>query len=235
MKHSPMTSDGLRLAAKFSNDTVSWIAGSPVPLREEIIENWGHEFGGLRLFRKIRKNAVMMTSADFIKSIERETSLTMARHSYIGKFGFVIPCAEMIDACRRYGPSIIEVGAGSGYVTALMRNAGLDVIGADNGEGRHGFQVGYWDVSQRKADAAAIVEQFPHRTVFCSWPTRGDPWFGKMLKAMKRGQLVVIVRESATAEEAAWDYLGSHFAELETIFIPRWPHMHDYCEVWGKR
>lgn len=202
-----------------------WLAGEPVLSYEQIIEKWGGGFEDL--LRAMHRS----------RHYQSFSKLWALRYEWIGRFGFMIPCREIIDACVELQP-IVEVAAGTGFMTRLMRNAGVDVIGTDvlpRGETTYSFCVGGYDEQQIAAQAKTMVRREPKRTVFCSWPCYQRTWFRQMLKAMSVGQTLIVTRESATAEETAWDYLSSCFGQIAMIDIPNWNGMHDRGEVWIKK
>lgn len=226
----------------------SWIDGEPVWPYAKIIETWGQDFEMYRL-RWRREHAMRMATAeetgritfkgaDVERTLSRGMALMGLRSIWIARFGFAIPCAELLDACAEHAP-IVEVGAGTGYMTKLMRNRGIDVVGGDadwRGQNGHGFETGSLDELQMNGvQAKTMVRQHPDRTVFCSWPAYQATWFRQALKAMKIRQKIIVITEDACAEETAWQYLGDHFDQLGYINIPTFEHMNDHGLVCIKR
>lgn len=202
-----------------------WIAGNPVWTLAHIIKKWGGEF---------ECSAWPMTSS-FEQRMKRELQLIMLRHEWILKFGFAIPCAELIEPCRKYAP-ILDVGAGTGYMTKLMRNAGVVASGTDPFKNSYGFKGGAYDDKQLGLRASTAIKAADKRTtVFCSWPSYSETWFRRALQAMYVSQRLIVIREDATAEAGAWEYLAACFQQEEWVQIPCWPFMHDRCEVWVKK
>lgn len=223
----------------------AWMAGEPVWPYARIIEAWGPEF------EDIRKQWARMASADIATAIvemsdekkvrysfNRSTALYEVRHEYVARYGFMIPCAELLDALATHAP-IVEVGAGTGCMTRLMRIRGIDVIGSDiDGimtDSGHGFIVGEHDDEQVRTEAKTMVRRHPNRTVFCSWPTYRETWFKQALRAMRIGQKVIVTREECIASPETWGYLDSCFEELQLIDLPVFPYIHDYAGVYVKR
>lgn len=219
-----------------------WLDGEPVWPYAKIIEAWPEfEHWHAKMFRDTWPPCA--EGDDTIKFrlpkidqsyMEARVQRTMLRHLWIGAFGFAIPCAELLDELAKH-EHVIDVGAGTGYMTKLMRHRGINVIGSDPGLGGHGFQVGALDPQQVKAGAKDMVSRHPTSAVFCSWPTLKATWFREMLKAMRTGQHLIVIREGACAEDTAWEYLDASFTELGTITIPTFEHMHDYAWVGVKR
>lgn len=203
-----------------------WIDGKPIWSYKRIIKEWGHNFAGRPGYSLIH-----YSSSDF----QNRTALSMARHWFVAAFGFAIPCAELIEALRKLQP-VLEVGAGTGYMTAMARAQGVDIVGTDLGHGGHGFEVGARDPRQIRIGATAAVQspKWRKRTVFSSWPTKGG-WFENAVKAMQRDRhITVISDESCCASTAAWAYMEKRFGIVDEIPLPSWPNMDDRCIIYRK-
>jgi hypothetical protein len=219
-----------------------WLDGEPVWPYNQIIEAWGREFMDWRV--RWRELAEERTSGADVNErtklrLGREMALYEVRMEYVGRFGFAIPCRELIDALIEAAP-VVEVGAGSGYMTRLMRNAGIDVVGSDiddhKDDSGHGFIVAEHDPEQVSGvEAKTMARRHPERTVFCSWPSYKETWFRQMLRAMRIGQKVIVIREDCCADETAWHYLDACFEPVAEIELPCFPMVHDYAGVYVKR
>ncbi len=201
-----------------------WLSGDPVWPYAKILDIWGPEFEMYRKSWRLTTN----------RSIERYR----LRDRWVERFGFAIPCAELLDELAK-SDLVIEVGAGTGYMTRLMYHRGIRVAGSDYGarrrESGHGFTIGQYDALQIQAPGKTMVRRCPKAGVFCSWPTLGATWFRQMLRAMTIGQRLIVIREDACAEESAWQYLNDCFDELAVINIPAFEFMNDYASVHIKK
>jgi hypothetical protein len=200
-----------------------WLEGRQAVFSyQEILSTWGLEFENYRI--NWRREA-----------ITNSYRLFALRERWINEFGFFIPCAEVLDSLAS-AKCVLEVGAGTGFMTRLMKHRGIPVIGSDPALMKHGFEVGRYDSGQYRLQAKTAVRRFWNAdTVFCSWPSYDETWFRQMLKAMRIGQRLVVVRESATADETAWDYYESSFEEIDAIDIPCFYGLHDYVCVAVKK
>lgn len=222
-----------------------WLDGEPVWSYAKIIEEWGSDFEMYRHrwsreFKESMKTGAfaLPAPANIDGRLECLANQQRTRSRYIHEFGFAIPCAELFAEMAMHRHGIVDVGAGTGYMTRLMRNRGIDVIGSDyecNGLSGHGFCVGAHDPDQVKAHAKTMVRRHRDRIVFCSWPTYRATWFRQMLKAMQIGQRLVVIREESCAEATAWQYLDDCFEDVETINIPAFDFMNDYASVHVKK
>jgi hypothetical protein len=221
----------------------AWIHGEPVWPYARIIETWGDQF---EMYRLRWRNEVVhamktgeLTSRGSVKDYMRDTmAMWHLRDEWVLRFGFAIPCAELLDRLAAAAP-IVEVGAGTGYMTALMRNRGIDVIGSDydfGGYNSHGFLTGCFDEDQvQGVQGKTMVRRYPDRTVFCSWPTLNHSWFRQMLRAMTIGQRLIVIHEDACAEATAWQYLSDCFDSVDDFAIPTFQHMNDMASVVVKK
>ena len=211
----------------------SWGNGELVPTFDEIIEQYGVSFLGSLGFLRYDKYTDQCEK-EMRERTHDSIELYIVRDAAIVKYGFTLPSAELLGLLFQHQP-IIEIGAGAGYMTKLMRHCGIDVVGTDSNEKAYGFRCGAWDPIQEKLTAVEAVRYYFERTVFCAWPSYQEDWFHKALKAMARGQYLVAVEEDACATEAAWRYLRRKFDHISNVPIPSWPSVHDTCAIWRKR
>ena len=209
----------------------NWLDGEPVWPYAKILNLWGPEF---EMYRKSwsRKELEQMPN------INRTLSIHVTRDIWIKQFGFFIPCAELLDELKKE-KRIIEVGAGSGFMTKLMRQHDIDVVGTDydwRGPSRYGFTTGQYDSQQiNGVQGKTMARRYRGSTLFCSWPTLSHTWFRQMLKAMRIGQRIIVIREDACAEDSAWNYLDDCFEQESIIDIPAFYHLNDIAMVYTKK
>jgi hypothetical protein len=221
----------------------AWLDGEPVWSYAKILETWGPEFEMYRRrwdrqFQEKMKQAeatgaITFESDDMLRTVVRGVSILHLRDAWIAEFGFAIPCAELLDELAKHR-QIVEVGAGTGYMTRLMLNRDINVIGSNPPLNDYTFELGKYAVLALR-QAKTMARANPDATVFCSWPTLRHTWFRQMLRAMKIGQHLIVIREDACAEATAWQYLDDCFEELSTIVIPTFEHMNDYASVHVKK
>ncbi len=215
-----------------------WAEGEPVWSYQEIIDQWGKQFRLHRLrwgdLDEMKQEIEDHRKSGFKISIDHTVELFRLRNLAIKEFGFCLPCKELLDALAECQP-IVEIGAGSGYMTRLMRNRGIEVVGTDSGTGGYFFQVGRYDGLQKKMAGKTAVRRYRDSTVFCSWPSLYQTWFRQALRAMRIGQAAIIIEEDACAEDHTWEYRDKSFDLAAGILIPAWEYMNDRCGVWVKK
>lgn len=208
------------------NTMRNWLNGEPVWSHEEILQQWGQEF-------MMYRNA-WAENIHIFPSLERSLELLKLRSKAIKEFGFAIPCRELLDVLKQHQP-IIEIGAGSGYFTTLMRKHGVEVLGTDPGIGSFGFSFGCHDNQQLVMQGKTAIRRYRGRTVFCSWPTLDHTWFRQAMRAMRIGQKLIVIEEDSCAEQSTWDYREATFKPLADVPLPAWNHMNDRASVWVKQ
>jgi hypothetical protein len=206
-----------------------WVRGDEATWRyERCIREWGADF---EMYRKRWSRSKF----DLQGGIARYAGLFEMRELYMKQFGFMLPCAELLDELQK-ADLVIDVGAGTGFMTRIMRHRGIEVIGSDPQLGYgHVLQHGTYDPSQIVAQGKTMVRRYPKALVFCSWPSLGETWFRQMLKAMRVGQRIVTVLEDSCCEDSARDYFDTCFEVERMIDIPAFQHMNDIAYVATKK
>ena len=166
----------------------------------------------------------------------RVAHLRLARMAFTRKWGFSIPCAEAIDQISKLSP-IVEVGAGSGYWTAMLRAAGIDIIATDAlpaGKNPHGFQTSEF-CKVEPIDALSAVTRYENRSIFCSWPTEGEEWAAEAFSKLPRGNHLILIgtgRGGITGSNSLFDLIDSELTLLNTIEIPQFPKVKDLMWIY---
>jgi len=201
-----------------------WVRGDEAPWPyARCLEEWGPEYEMYR--KRWRAHDIPIFNP------ERAAVIVEQRLQYINCFGFAIPCGELFDELRT-SALVVEIGAGSGYMTAIMRHCGIRVTGSDTGhwEWRRQF-----DDKQVRADGKTMVRRYPKAVIFCSWPSHEETWYRQALKAMRVGQRIVTIMEDSCAEDGAQEYFDACFEIARTIPIPTFSHMNDQAYVAIKK
>jgi acetyltransferase-like isoleucine patch superfamily enzyme len=165
-------------------------------------------------------------------AVRRTYQLGVARRAFVERWGFSIPCAEAVAALRTLGP-LVEIGCGAGYWSALLRNAGHDVVATD----REAHGSGGCGEAQQMG-AVEAVERFPDRDVFCSWPTAGEPWALGAAWRLAPGRAFALIGDGPggmTGTRGFYRYLATRFDKLAEIDLPNFPQHTDRLTIWRKR
>jgi hypothetical protein len=163
----------------------------------------------------------------------------LVRRAFVANWGFSIPCAEAINVLHSLSP-VVELGAGSGYWTALMRAAGADMVATDAvSEGSPGYNLtAGLHCEIEPLDGVAAVRAYPNRNVFCSWPTEGDNWCADAAAAMQPGRYLGLIskgRGGNVGSDALFDLLDREFTPKGHIAIPQFPGCDDGLTFYQRR
>lgn len=162
----------------------------------------------------------------------------IARHDMVRQYAWAIPSAEALDAIAELSP-IVEVGAGGGYWSMLLRERGARVAPFDlqpypllNGYARRA-----WTPVSRGGPARALKGERAGWTLLLCWPSYLDDWSERAL-ALHRGEWVAYVGEGqggCTATDAFHDRLERDYRREHTVRLPQWEGIHDWLELWKRR
>lgn len=153
-------------------------------------------------------------------------------HRLLHRYAHAIPNAEALRALRELGP-LLEVGAGTGYWSRLLRDCGADVMATDiDAEGRDtGWcsTTRWTDVLQRDAETAMVT--YPDRAVFACWPTR--PGMSDLIADGAFGRPVALVTDGlANPFDGLLDRLVSDWTLQRTVALPTWFIRTDELTIW---
>lgn len=195
-----------------------WMKGAPLPARADL-----HALGFLRWSH--RPSFGQMGFGERQKTVE--------------SFGYAIPCREALAALLCFGPWL-EVGAGSGYWSAILASHGADVIATDIAKpGKRigfGFMVGEHFAVQCM-DGAKAVRAYPGRAVLAVWPSVHDEWCEKAADEIPVGGIFALVHEGSggcIADDGLFDLLEDKFATVAEVALPTWPGIADRLEIFRR-
>lgn len=150
------------------------------------------------------------------------------RVDLVDEYAWGIPNMAAIKTIIDYEP-ILEVGAGNGYWTYLLRQADADVIATDLNAPFDNEWSPVW-----AADAREVVVDYPDRTLLMVWPSNGQSWPTEALGAYD-GDVVVYVGEGrggATADEGFHQMLHEEWEVEKAVAVPAYLGIRDRLEVW---
>lgn len=140
----------------------------------------------------------------------------MKRDRFIDRFGFAVATKAFFDFMARQGP-LLEIAAGTGYLSAGLTKLGADVIASDPYPYQHGSAERYCNILP--LDGKTAIESHPDRTVLLSWPGHLDPWPEEAIESLKPGQKFFLIGETGgcTGTDALTEKLHSDaFAPIST-------------------
>lgn len=163
------------------------------------------------------------------------------RWNYVAVYGFVILTTETISLLKDFlaNKKVLEVGAGSGYLSNLLRLRGVDVTPIDNFS--HQTMGGYTFKEFSPSIINVDVKDHPvenYDVVILSWPHDGM----ETLSKMKTGQYIIYQGESSggcTGSEEFHDtlYDTEQFVQVEhglNKYHLQFDGIHDRWEIFLK-
>ena len=157
------------------------------------------------------------------------------RDQMIRDFTFAIPCTEAINRLVQLSP-ILEVGAGSGHWSRLLRDAGAEVVAVDSHQvAFHGYTYPF-NTDTLNMDGPFAVDYFYPRTVFMCWPPYDKPFAFDVATKMRGGTTLAYIGElgGCTGDEDFFELLNSAFHFVGEIQIPRWSALNDAMYIYEK-
>ena len=151
-------------------------------------------------------------------------------------FAFAVPCDDALSAVASLNRPVVEMGAGTGYWTALLRQKGVDVVAYDahpprritkafaKGEAKF-FGVTYVDDVRECDDDASCLDAHADRVLMLCWPkspedVEGGDWDLRCLDRWRGDTLVHVGEWSVNLDEDVDDD-GIRSLDLEYTGAPR--------------
>ncbi len=144
-------------------------------------------------------------------------------------FAWAVPTDEAIGAIARHATGVVEIGAGSGYWSWLLRQAGFDVAAYD-----HVPSPFQW--TEVRAGDACAARHHPDKALLLCWPPYGSDMALDALRA-HAGDCVVFIGEwmGGCAGPTFFASLMADFDCVETVQIPQWFMRDDRLFVFRRR
>ncbi len=169
--------------------------------------------------------------------LESEEAKKEKRLEFINKYSYAIPNQEAIKSIAKYSP-LIEVGAGHGYWSFLLDQAGANIIAFDDyswfGKTVLTGENFYTDVEKA---SHKILKNYPERSLLLCWPPPFNDMAYKCVKTFK-GKYFIYIGEDykgCTANEKFHEYVYENFDTIEQIEIPTWPNFYDRLFIYKRK
>lgn len=157
-----------------------------------------------------------------------------ARHELVMSHSWAVPTDEALEAIARHSPrGVVEIGAGTGYWTGLLRERGVDVVAYDV-EPHHNAQAdAEW--SDVAVGNHLNVLKHPERSLLLCWPPYNSPMAAMALRRYKGGVVLYIgeSRGGCNGDEDFHEMLES-WEEIEYVALPQWPGIHDGLHIYAR-
>lgn len=172
--------------------------------------------------------------------LARVLDLDGRRRELASRFSWAAPTEAALALSGRHGP-ILEVGAGTGYWAALLRDRGVDIHPTDaeppgaGGNRYHTAEKTWLDVE--RADAVTAVRARPHHTLLMCWPPPDDDSAGYAALRAYTGDTVLYAGGGAdgpTGTARLHRELELNWSVTDELALPSWPGIPDRFTVWRR-
>ena len=170
---------------------------------------------------------------DFDSWQERLLTQADRRRSFIARWGWSVPARPALRAIVDFieGRELLEVCAGSGLWSRLLRDAGVCVSASDPGEGmnQHFVQVEALDAEQGVLSNPGVGA-----LMFCWPPMRSDCAF-RALRAFGGDRLIYVGDTRFTGDAQLQALLAGDWELAERLPLPTWPGLDDALHLYRRR
>ena len=172
-------------------------------------------------------------------------------------YAWAIPSDAALERIASYGP-IIEIGAGTGFWSAMLAARGTDVIAFDQAplpenvpetmcdllksEAEADAAINPWHVGQSSKGpvlrgSAAEASLYPERALMLCWPPYNTSFAYDALVDYAGDTVIYIGEHSGgcCATDEFFSLLCEKFDEVECVAIPQWPGIHDDITIWKRK
>lgn len=198
-----------------------------------------------RIIKYMTKQLALFYQLEYDESISRvynklKSQACIERPYFIENLSWAIPSKEAIHKIKEFAGSklILEICAGLGLWTGLLRLLGCDVIATDTFTTHR--------TSREKAliddiipmDAVTSVITYNLASVlFLCWPGCYESYAADALEVFKGDKLIFIgeIKGGCTADDTFYDMLEAKWEEIGQLRILNWPSIHDIVIFYKRK
>lgn len=215
--------------------------GDVMFMRERDFQDFEEAFSDLGINLEELENifAALPSLSEVSPLFSREMVLMGKRHAFRKEYSFAIPSKKAIEAIGKLSP-LIEIGAGTGYWAKLLQDVGADIKAFDihpPDTGGHHEHFAPRTYARVLAGGPTQILEHPNRTLFLCWPPLSNPMAAACLDLYLGYHLVYIGEGSGgcTGDDHFHELLDANWDEVQQVWIPQWPGIHDYCTIYRRR
>ncbi len=169
-----------------------------------------------------------------------KTCMNSMRMNYIKHYGFAVITEESVEWMTRNltGHTVLEVGAGNGYLARRLRDAGLQMTVTDAcGDLKdNSYALGDSYLSEViQMDAESAIGKYGPSALIWSWPVRSDE-SGRAFRTFD-GELFIYIGEQyngCTGGDLFSEVLNERYEHIENCFIPSFPSVSDWAALYRR-
>lgn len=178
--------------------------------------------------------------------LEQLNQRGILRRAYRSTYGFTVATTEVLDKLAELiGPErVLEVGAGTGYLSHALAKRGVRVTASDAypENNRYGFKR-IWQNNHVGDSVELLPGNFDY--VLMAWPPLDRPFATQVAQRMCKGQVLLFngeYRGGCTADESFYDEIASQsnweYREGDSEALNQYhlqlSGMHDHWQVFQK-
>jgi len=159
------------------------------------------------------------------------------RERLVKKYSFAIPSMSILKELCSYSP-LVEVGAGTGYWSYLIKKCGGNIIAYDNYSwmDKGCFSHRYFDVKRKKVKAIMSTPSTHKKTLFLCWPDYKTNFAYECIQNF-HGKYFIYIGESesgCTGNDRFFRLLNRKFKLIEEIEINNWWGINDQVYIYKR-
>jgi hypothetical protein len=195
----------------------------------------------MRLYAHAARGKAPLPDVNLAEELTRESwdwerdDTYLARNAFRRAFGFAIPTPYAIDVLRTYSP-LVDCGAGTGFLSALLAQGGADVLAFDHPKPAYRLRKGHWYPVKLCGELGRFYAR--ERTPLLSWPPYAEPFALHVAETVKPGKALAYIGESeggCTGDDAFHSLLASAFELERDVPLPQWPGLHDALYIYRRK
>jgi hypothetical protein len=184
----------------------------------------------LELFRKLNRR----------KSDDGIIEMIRARHDLCRQYSFAIPTPQAIKAIANLSP-LVELGAGTGYWTMLLQQAGAKIQAYDKAPGaghpRNNYKFSHTYAEVLPGNESVLEKLDPGINLFLCWPNYNSDFAYNSLKKFRGTKFAYIGEDlgGCTGNDKFFNQLEKGWNIQHSIALPQWPGIHDRLTIYTKK
>ena len=161
------------------------------------------------------------------------------------KYAYSAPSPKILQLIAEHSP-LIEMGAGNGYLTSLLRAMGADIVALDAFPVEEGhnwfFNTNVFGLPTRKGSSwtavskgnAVSLEEYADRVLLLCWPPK-NAMAAESLTHFKGHQIILIANKSCCADAKFYDLLDKNWNLQLEVKTDSWVMCHiEVMEIYSR-
>jgi len=159
----------------------------------------------------------------------RESEWLFKRAELVQEYSWSIPNEDLVREIAEYSP-LVSIGAGTGYLEALVRQVGGDIIATEPKPKKE------W-IAMERLNHTEALEKYPERNILLSWPPYNSRMAAEVIEKMKSSTLFYIgeLEGGCCGDKRFWKILEKKFEVVKYVGVYQWPYINDIGVVYKRK